>query len=351
MAEAQERGLVVYESRDGQEIKLSFDTVRRYLVSGKPEFVTDQEIVLYMGTCKARGLNPFKKDCYLVKYTERDAAATIVAIDYYRARAKAQPDCVGWESGIILQTDKGLEYRAGAFILEDEKLVGGWFRAKPKHWVVDYSWTVSLSGYIKKTREGVITQFWREENQAYMICKVAESQGLHRLWPDEFQGLVLDDEFAALRDVSEQPTPIRTPQALPAQPKGDPGVEGARQPLGSTQKGNDEKPSELISSNPDRGAGTNQEVSKPASPPIQPVRKAKAVPKSAPETTGEKTQEEIIAECLLWVENCTDDELHAPNSWVMQQLKLVKGTENQLKVLRPYNERRQKALTGATHAP
>src|SRR5882672_2401168 len=110
--ENKERGLVVYESRDGQEIRLSFDTVRKYLVSGKPEYVTDQEIVLYMGTCKARGLNPFKKDCYLVKYTENDPAATIVAIDFYRSRARAQLDCVGWKAGILLHTEKGgLEYR------------------------------------------------------------------------------------------------------------------------------------------------------------------------------------------------------------------------------------------------
>src|SRR3990167_10113662 len=100
MAEEKERGLVVYQSRDGQEIRLSFDTVKKYLISGKPGLVSDQEIVLYMGMCKARGLNPFKRDCYLVKYTEGDPAATIVSIDYFRSRAKAQPDCVGWKSGI-----------------------------------------------------------------------------------------------------------------------------------------------------------------------------------------------------------------------------------------------------------
>ena len=66
---AEEKGLVEYLSRDGQQIKLNFDTVRKFLVSGKPELVTDQEIMLYMGMAKARGLNPFKKDCYLVKYT------------------------------------------------------------------------------------------------------------------------------------------------------------------------------------------------------------------------------------------------------------------------------------------
>src|SRR6266446_2312 len=225
MSEEKERGLVVYESRDGQEIRLSFDTVRKYLVSGKPEYVTDQETVLYMGTCQARGLNPFKKDCYLVKYTENDPAATIVAIDFYRSRARAQPDCVGWKAGILLHSEKGgLEYREGSFIMPGENLVGGWFKARPASWREEYTWTISVNPFVKRNREGKITQFWREENQAYMIHKVVESQGLHRLWPDEFQGLQLDDEFNALRDVSEQREPLRTPQALSPHPGGDPSI-------------------------------------------------------------------------------------------------------------------------------
>lgn len=192
----EERGLIIYQSRDGQEIKLSFDTVRKYLVNGKPELVTEQEIMLYMGMCKARGLNPFKRDCYLVKYTPNDPAATIVSIDYFRSRAKAQPDCAGWNSGIIvLKENNALEYRKGSLFLDGETLIGGWFRAKPKDWGDEYEWTVSLKPYVKKTNTGQVTRFWSEDNQPLMIAKVAESQGLRRLWPDEFQSLFVEDEI------------------------------------------------------------------------------------------------------------------------------------------------------------
>ena len=136
--EIQERGLVQYRSRDGQEIRLSFDVVRKFLVSGHAEFVTDAEIMVYMGTCKARGLNPFKRDCYLVKYTQDDPAATIVSIDYYRSRAKAQPDCGGWATGIVVRTPDGKnELREGALAFEGVKLLGGWFRAKQKGWYTE----------------------------------------------------------------------------------------------------------------------------------------------------------------------------------------------------------------------
>jgi phage recombination protein Bet len=328
MAEPQERGAVSYESRDGQEIKLSFDTVRKYLVSGKPEFVTDQEIVLYMGTCKARGLNPFKKDCYLVKYTERDTAATIVSIDYYRSRAKAQADCVGWKSGIIILTPTNqLEYREGSFMLGGDQLVGGWFRAKPKHWDDEYTWTVSLQTYIKKTREGVITQFWREENQAYMIAKVAESQGLHRLWPDEFQGLMLDEEFKALRDVTQQPTPLRVPQAI-GENRAD-------------EKTRIRKNSENVS----EGKPTTEKLDRHSAgtrAPKEPVEQSK--PQAPPpEPSEEQAQEDLINQLILWCESAPDGDFEdkAKEDWLFAELKKVKGTVNQMKVLKPFNDRRQ----------
>src|SRR5580765_2823816 len=134
-----DRGLVTYQSRDGQQIKLTFDIVRRYYVSGRPELVKDEEIMLYMGTCKARGLNPAKRDCYLIKYTADDPAATIVSIDYYRSRAKAQPDCEGWHCGVIVKDAAGaLVYRDGAFTFPGDLLLGGWFKARPSNWAESY---------------------------------------------------------------------------------------------------------------------------------------------------------------------------------------------------------------------
>lgn len=211
----QETGIVQYQSRDGQQIKLSFDAVRKYLVSGKPEFVKDAEIMVYMGTCKARGLNPFKRDCYLVKYSEKDPAATIVSIDYYRGRAKAQNDCAGWTAGIIIRKGDVEEWREGSFFKSDEgeELRGGWFRARPRGWDIDRNWSVQLAPYVKKTADGKPTRFWSEENQPQMICKVAESQGLRMVWPDEFGGLYIPEEIIETEstdtvETAKMPKPI-----------------------------------------------------------------------------------------------------------------------------------------------
>ena len=187
MAQEKEQGLIKYESR-GQEVTLSVAIVRDFLVTGKKELVTDQEIFYFLGICKARQLNPFVKDCYLVKF-DSNPAAIITAIDFYRSRARAAQDCTGWEAGVIcLNKETGeLRYSKG-LVLPNEELVGGWFKARPTGWHVDCELEVNLSGYAKDN------VFWKGGKAATMIAKVAESQGLRRVWPDLFQGTYTADE-------------------------------------------------------------------------------------------------------------------------------------------------------------
>lgn len=190
-----ERGVVKYQAKDGSEVALTLDVIRKFLVHGKAELVTAQEMVFFMGICKARGLNPFAKDCYLIKYSQ-DPAAIVTSIDYFRARAKAQPDCKGWQAGIIVLRN-GQAIRTSGLMLDGDKLIGGWFSAKPAGWETPFELEVNLRGYIKKTREGAITKFWQDENQPTQIRKVAESQGLRECWPAEFAKLYVEEEVNA----------------------------------------------------------------------------------------------------------------------------------------------------------
>jgi phage recombination protein Bet len=189
----QEKGLVEYESR-GQEVVLTAEIVREFLVTGKKELVTTQEIAYFLGICKARGLNPFLKDVYIIKYGA-EPAAIVTSIDFYRSRARSAPDCVGWQKGVIcLNKETGeLRYSKG-LVLPTEELVGGWFKARPTGWTVDFELEVNLAGYIKYTADGKITKFWKPHNQPSQIGKVVESQGLRTVWPDLFQGTYTADE-------------------------------------------------------------------------------------------------------------------------------------------------------------
>jgi len=187
-------GLVKYEARDGQEISLSFDIVKKYLVQGRSEYVTDQELMYFMGVCKSRGLNPFIKDAYLIKYSQKDGAAIVTSRDYFRKRAKAQKDCQGWGFGCIVRRNGEIILTNG-LVLEDDELLGGWFEALPDGWKTPLKLEVNLKGYLKHKQDGGLTSFWKKENQPTQIAKVAESQGLRACWPDEFQNLYGPEEI------------------------------------------------------------------------------------------------------------------------------------------------------------
>lgn len=194
-AKQQERGVVKYVAADGQEITLTPEIVKKYLVQGKGELVTTQELMYFLNICRARRLNPLTKDCYLIKYGD-EPAAIVTSIDYFRKRARAQKDCKGWQKGVIVQTKDGSLRYSNGLVLDGEKLVGGWFEATPEGWTTPFKLEVNLSGYLKRTKAGTLTKFWAEENQPSQIMKVAESQGLRTLWPDEFQQIHSDAEVA-----------------------------------------------------------------------------------------------------------------------------------------------------------
>jgi phage recombination protein Bet len=210
---------VTYTAADGQEIKLTMDMVRKYLVQGHGNLVTVQEMVFFLNICRSRKLNPFIKDCYLIKYSEGDPAAIVTSVDYFRKRARAQKDCKGWRSGIIVAAKDGNTKDTAGLILDNETLLGGWFEAKPDGWTDPLRLEVNLRGYIKKKKDGSITRFWSPENQPSQIQKVAESQGLRKLWPDEFQGIYSEEEITQLDrsmalDIKDDVIEEKNPQKL-----------------------------------------------------------------------------------------------------------------------------------------
>ena len=71
--QAPKESVTVTEYKCGDEtIRLSPNTVRRYLVNGSGE-VTDQEVAMFIGLCKYQHLNPFLREAYLIKYGNQPA--------------------------------------------------------------------------------------------------------------------------------------------------------------------------------------------------------------------------------------------------------------------------------------
>ncbi len=186
---------MVYTMANGDEMKLTMATVRKYLVQGKSEYVTDSELLFFMHECKARKLNPFLRQSWLIKYSQTENAQIIEAIHHKRAKARAAPDCRGWKKGLILQDAKGQIRKSKGMVLEGETVLGAFFEATPEGWNVPYELEINLSGYIKKKKDGSITKFWAKENQPSQIMKVVESQGLSALWGDTIGTAYIPEEL------------------------------------------------------------------------------------------------------------------------------------------------------------
>ena len=153
---------------------------------------THQEVVIFLKTCQSLQLNPFAGEIYLIKYDERDKAAQVIAIESYLKAAEQNPSYDGHEAGIILKNSDGkLEYREGAFLLDEERnqLEGGWAKVYRKDRSKPYYVAVHKKECIKHTKDGYLTKFWIEEKQPWMLRKVALSRALVEAFPSLFAGL------------------------------------------------------------------------------------------------------------------------------------------------------------------
>ncbi|WP_295748693.1 phage recombination protein Bet [uncultured Holdemanella sp.] len=206
-------------SANGEKVKLSPAIVRNYLVNGNGQ-ITDQEIVYFINLCKSQGLNPFIKDCYLIKYGNTLPAQMVVSKDVFLKRAERNSEFDGLDAGIIvLNGESGeLAYRKGAFYLKDrEEVVGGWadvFRKNTSH---PTHIEVSVEEYAGRTKDGKLNSQWGAK-MATMIRKVAITQALRETFPNDFQQMYSEEEMNV--DMKLDEAPIQQPiEQAPVQPQ------------------------------------------------------------------------------------------------------------------------------------
>lgn len=200
---------------NGEEVKLSAGMVRRYLVSGDPQNVTDQEVMMFLTLCKYQHLNPFLREAYLVKYG--NSPATIVTgKDTFTKRANRNPNYLGKRAGIIVLNTAGeVEEREGTFSLPGEQIVGGWARIYIKDKEPEYN-TVSFEEYVGRKKDGSLNSQWASK-PATMIRKVAVVQALREAFPDEFGAMYSPEEMGEVNEyIPENDTPVIVPDTTKA---------------------------------------------------------------------------------------------------------------------------------------
>ena len=213
----QKNPMVITFAAGEEQVKLSPQIVRNYLVSGSPETVTEQEIVMFMNLCRFQHLNPFLREAYLIKYGSQPA--TIVtgkaALEKRAARCR---NFEGFEAGVVVVSRAGeLEYRPGSLVLDGEELVGGWCDIHVTGFKVPVRAVVSMNEYVGRKKDGTVNAQWQGK-PATMIRKVAKMQALREAFPEDFQGMYSAEELGAgeLPDMPVQP-PQPAPEPIPAE--------------------------------------------------------------------------------------------------------------------------------------
>ena len=181
---------VTYSVGD-EEIKLTPSIVKEYLADGAE--VTLPEFKMFTSLCKARGLNPFLREAYIIKYGN-SPAQIVVGKDAILKRAIKHPMFDGREQGVLV-IDKNGEVieKPGSFILESETLVGGWARVYRKNWKYPVYTTVSLSEAAQRKRDGSLNKNWATK-PATMIEKVALVRALREAFIEETGGMIDESE-------------------------------------------------------------------------------------------------------------------------------------------------------------
>lgn len=196
---------VIYNA-NGQEVKLSTDIVRRYLVSGNASVVTDEELVMFINLCKYNGLNPWMREAYLIKFSDRNPATLVTGKEAFMKRAEAHPQYDGMDAGVIVWNGEDVTYRDGTLVLDGETIVGGWAEVWRKDRSHSTRAEVSFNEYAGRKADGSLNSQWAGR-PATMIRKVALVQALREAFPATYGGMFTAEE-QNVEGIAETPIPV-----------------------------------------------------------------------------------------------------------------------------------------------
>lgn len=179
-------------------VELTIGMVKKFLCvpTRNGSIANDSDIVKFMMLCKARELDPWVGDAYLVGYDSNDGPvfSLITAAQALLKRAEISPEYNGLESGVIVaDKDSVITYRPGDLVLDGETLVGGWARCHRKDHAHPSFDALKLSTFSTgKSR-------WQKD-PAGMIVKCAEASALRKAFPTQLGGLYSKEEMEHLSE-------------------------------------------------------------------------------------------------------------------------------------------------------
>lgn len=176
-----------------EKIKLTIAVIQNLIAvptrSGKT--CSPKDAMKFLMLCRAKKLDPFSGDAFLLGYDGKDGVATfslITAHQAYLKRAELHPEFDGMRSGIIVNEDGKTVDQEGDFHTEEQHVVGGWATVYFKTRKVPITRRVRLKRFQKPF--GV----WQDD-PAGMIVKCAEADALRSSFPTMLGGLYMREEI------------------------------------------------------------------------------------------------------------------------------------------------------------
>lgn len=176
-------------SVNGKDVELSVALTQTYFC---PQ-ASAAEAYVFNAWCSHNGLDPWKREAYLVKYGN-SPAQMLTAKDAFTKRAEANPRYQGQKAGVVVINREGkIENRVGELVLEGEELVGGWADVYVKDYVTPISTVVGFKERCQY-RDGKPQAKWAT-SPALMIRKCALVAALREAFPNEVGGMYVPDEM------------------------------------------------------------------------------------------------------------------------------------------------------------
>ena len=147
---------------------------------------------MFLQLCKARNLNPFCNEAYLIPYEDKKSGeikcSMIVGKEAFMRKAEQHAQYRGFKAGIIVSKGEELIYREGTFVRKGETLEGGWCEVYRADRDQPIRSEVSLAEYDKGNST------WAGK-KATMIRKVGVVQCHREAFPSDLSGCYSSDEL------------------------------------------------------------------------------------------------------------------------------------------------------------
>ena len=173
----------------GKDVELSIALTQAYFC---PQ-ASPAEAFIFNSWCAHNGLDPWRREAYLVKYGS-NPAQMLTAKDAFTKRAESNPRYQGQKAGVVVLNRNGeIEHRVGELVLDGEELVGGWADIYVKDYVTPISAVVNFRERCQY-KDGKPQAKWAT-SPGLMIRKCALVAALREAFPNDVGGMYVPDEM------------------------------------------------------------------------------------------------------------------------------------------------------------